>query len=84
MQKAASISSAQDQTSFALDAYSHRPFNMAYSISGAAKQIGIGRTKLYRLIKEGKIEMGKVGGQSVILGENLYAYVRSNYTALRQ
>jgi excisionase family DNA binding protein len=57
---------------------------MAYSISGAAKQIGIGRTKLYRLIKEGKIEMGKVGGQSVILGENLYAYVRSNYTALRQ
>lgn len=39
---------------------------LAYRINDACKAIGIGRSKLYSLNREGKLKIVKLGGRSVV------------------
>src|SRR4051794_38586156 len=39
---------------------------LAYPVDEAARQLGIGRTSLYRLIGDGKITPVKIGGRTVV------------------
>ena len=49
----------------------------AYSIKEAMHELGIGRSKLYAEIKEGKIEIRKIGRKSIILADELQKYLNS-------
>ena len=50
---------------------------LAYTIDAAAQAAGIGRTTLYSLIGEGKIEARKSGGRTLIPAVSLRAYLDS-------
>jgi excisionase family DNA binding protein len=49
---------------------------IAYRINEAAEAIGLSRSSLYELAKEGKLSIRKVYGRSLILREDLIALVR--------
>lgn len=44
---------------------------LAYSIEDAARALSIGRTNLYRFINEGKLEVRKLGGRTLVPAESL-------------
>lgn len=46
---------------------------IAYSMSDACRVLSIGRTSLYRLVKEGRIETRKIGGRTLIPAASLRA-----------
>jgi len=48
----------------------------AYRVSEVPEAYGIGRTKLYSLMKEGKLRTVKVGGRRLIPAESLEALLR--------
>lgn len=50
---------------------------MAYTIDGASKVTGLGRTSLYGLIGAGKLEARKAGNRTLIPAESLRAYIAS-------
>jgi excisionase family DNA binding protein len=52
----------------------HIPENpkLAYSIPAAAAAISIGRSKLYELIAEGRVETRKIGKRTVIPAASLH------------
>ena len=52
----------------------HRQF-LAYSVRSACDISGIGRTTLYRLIAEGKIDARSCGGRTIVIAASLEAYV---------
>ncbi len=52
---------------------------LAYRINEAADAIGVSRSTIYELIHRGELELGKVAGRSVILAENLEAYLKRAY-----
>ena len=45
----------------------------AYRVNEATETYGVGRTKIYELIKEGKLHTVKVGGRRLIPAESLEA-----------
>ena len=52
-----------------MDPTEHR--KLAYSIAEAASAISIGRSKLYELIAEGRLETRKIGKRTVIPAASL-------------
>jgi excisionase family DNA binding protein len=52
----------------------HTPDNpkLAYSIGEAANAISIGRSKIYELIAQGRIETRKIGKRTVIPAASLH------------
>ena len=50
---------------------------LAYPINGACVALGIGRTKLYAWIAEGKIEARACGGRTLIPAGSLRAFLAS-------
>lgn len=50
---------------------------ISMTIDDAVAYCGIGRTKLYALIKQGKLTSRKSGRRTLILTEELDAYVRA-------
>ncbi len=50
---------------------------ISLSVDEACQSLGIGRTLLYRLISEKKIESFKVGRRTLISHAGLHAYVMS-------
>lgn len=48
---------------------------LAYSISEACKVSSIGRTSLYQLINEGRLEVRKVGKRTLITARSLRALI---------
>ena len=48
---------------------------LAYSIKEACHALSVGRTNLYKLIKQGKITARKLGTRTVILADDLKAYL---------
>ena len=48
----------------------------ANSPKRACELLGIGHDKLYRLVKEKKITIKKMGSKSIITGENIYQVLR--------
>ncbi|NHN86311.1 helix-turn-helix domain-containing protein [Acetobacter musti] len=50
---------------------------LAYQIDEAAKICGLGRTRLYDAIREGRLIAHKFGRRTVIRAENLTAFLDS-------
>ena len=50
---------------------------LAYGIQDACRVLGIGRTRLYALIAEGKIEARACGGRTLIPAKSLRAFLAS-------
>jgi excisionase family DNA binding protein len=48
---------------------------LAYSIEEASRVSSIGRTNLYQLIKDGKLQARKVGKRTLIPAESLRALI---------
>ena len=46
---------------------------LAFTISEACHAIGIGRSKLYELIGQGRVETRKIGKRTLIPAESLHA-----------
>ncbi len=53
------------------------PAKLAYSISEAAAAISIGRSKIYELIAEGRIEVRKIGKRTVIPAASLHSLLEA-------
>ncbi len=51
----------------------NKPFS--YTILDACRLSGIGRTTLYRLISEGKVDARKAGSRTLIIAESLWFYI---------
>jgi excisionase family DNA binding protein len=47
------------------------PEPIAYSINDACKAIGLGRTYLYQMISDGRLEVRKVGKRTLIPASSL-------------
>lgn len=58
-----------------MDDYSTLQAVIAYGITDACKILGIGRTNLYRLIGENKIEARQCGGRTLIPADSLRAFI---------
>ena len=52
------------------------PRRLAYGIPEAASRLSVERSTLYRHAKLGRITIRKLGGRSVILSDDLAAYLR--------
>lgn len=54
---------------------------LSFTIEGACKAIGIGRTKLYKEINNGNLAAKKCGKRTIILKSDIEAYLSglSNY-----
>ena len=64
--------------SAAKDLEAHLPdWKLAYRIDEAVAATGIGRTKLYEIIKAGKIETRRAEGMTIILRDELQRYLHS-------
>ncbi len=50
---------------------------LAVTIPEATRIIGVGRTTLYRLFEQGKLTPRKVGKRTLILMEELEAFIQS-------
>ena len=49
----------------------------AYNIPEVMARVGVGRDKLYRLIREGKLPARKLGRKTLILRSDLEAFLES-------
>ena len=48
---------------------------LAYSISEACRVSSLGRTRIYQLIKEGQLEVRKIGKRTIIPAASLRALI---------
>jgi excisionase family DNA binding protein len=48
---------------------------LAYTIQDACKATGLGRTKLYALISQGKLDARKAGSRTLIPADSLKRYI---------
>ncbi|MDE2561910.1 MAG: helix-turn-helix domain-containing protein [Sphingomonadales bacterium] len=53
----------------------HPPDPLAYSVADACRVSSIGKTRLYALAKEGRLEMRKIGGRTLIPAASLRALI---------
>ncbi len=51
---------------------------LAYSIQQACEATSLGRTRLYALIKEGRLVARRIGGRTVIPAASLYRLIDVN------
>jgi excisionase family DNA binding protein len=51
------------------------PPKLAFTIAEACHAVGIGRSKLYELISQGRVETRKIGSRTIIPTESLRALV---------
>ncbi len=47
----------------------------AYTVHEVTKEIGIGRSKLYAEMAEGKLKARKIGKKTIFLAEDVQAYL---------
>lgn len=53
---------------------------LAYSVKEACKATSLGKTYLYFLIKEGRLEARKIGNRTIIPAASLHALIESGTT----
>lgn len=51
--------------------------SIAVSINTAAKSLGLGRTSIYSLVREGKLDTVKIGRRTLIITESMYRLIGS-------
>jgi len=56
-----------------------QPPKLAYTIDQAAYALGLSRSRIYELIGTKDLQMGKLGGRSVILSEELKRFIEQNF-----
>jgi hypothetical protein len=49
----------------------HTPNKLAYSVPEACAAIGIGRSKLYALNRQGKLDLRRLGGRTYVTAASL-------------
>ncbi|NOW44533.1 excisionase family DNA binding protein [Novosphingobium sp. SG751A] len=49
----------------------HSPTPLAYSVADACRALSLGKTRIYQLINEGKLQSRKVGKRRLIPAESL-------------
>ncbi len=47
----------------------------AYTVTGACRELGCGKSKLYELIGEGAIDARKSGGTTLVIGDSIDRYL---------
>ena len=52
-------------------------FKLAYSISEVQKMVGLGRTTIFKMIKEGRLKAVKEGDRTLVLASELSRWVSS-------
>jgi excisionase family DNA binding protein len=57
--------------------HTHETPKLAFTIAEACHAIGIGRSKLYELIGERRLETRKIGSRTVIPAQSLHALIAS-------
>lgn len=55
------------------------PQKLAYRIDEAAMALGLSRSRIYELIRDGELELGKLAGRSVIPREAVEAFYSRSY-----
>lgn len=60
------------------------PQKIAYTVSEALSLIGIGRTNFYKLAGEGKLDLRKVGGRTLVTAESLQRLIDEAPSAIRE
>lgn len=55
--------------------HTHETPKLAFTVTEACRAIGIGRSKLYELIGQGRVETRKIGKRTIIPAESLRALV---------
>lgn len=48
---------------------------LAFTVAEACRSIGIGRSKLYELIQQGRVETRKIGKRTLIPAASLHALI---------
>jgi excisionase family DNA binding protein len=56
----------------------HSPEPIAYSINDACKVVGLGRTYLYKMISDGRLEVRKIGKRTLIPASSLRSLIESD------
>ena len=56
----------------------HETPKLAFTIAEACHAVGIGRSKLYELIGEGRVETRKIGSRTVIPAWSLHALIENS------
>lgn len=54
----------------------HGPARLLYPVDEAASRLGIQRTSLYALLKEGELERVKIGRRTLITAESLTGFIK--------
>jgi excisionase family DNA binding protein len=49
--------------------------NLLMSLNDTTKCLGIGKTKTYQLIREGELQLVKIGAKSLVTRDSILAYV---------
>lgn len=52
-----------------------KPESLAYRVKDAARLMGIGRSKVFELIKEGHLPARKIGGATLVLRADIIAFL---------
>lgn len=55
---------------------------MLFSINETCKQLGIGRTLVYQLIKRGELEVAKIAGRTLVTKESVKRLVEASKVCL--
>ena len=51
---------------------------LTVSIEGAAKALGLGRTSVYQLIKEGRLEAFKMGRRTLVKVDSIHRLIEAH------
>jgi hypothetical protein len=54
------------------------PHAFGYTIDDACCMTGVGRTKLYSIIAEGKLQVSRAAGRTIVLGDSLRALLATD------
>ncbi len=50
--------------------------NLLMTLNETANSLGIGKTKTYELVREGELELVKIGAKSLITHESIIAFIK--------
>lgn len=57
------------------------PPKIAYTVPEACAALGIGRTNLYKIAGEGRLDLRKVGGRTLVTAASIYRLIEEAPTA---
>jgi hypothetical protein len=55
-----------------------RPPRLAYSIPALVEASSISKTTIYAAVKSGHLKLTRVGGRTIVLSEDAYAWLRGD------